>query len=126
MSTPATKPEFLGFRDEEISAWHRSLGFDLPATDIDFLLIEYDKALPKALIEYKHQNSKKIPVHGANIRATSALATRAKIPFFVVRYSQDFTSFGVIPLNSYARLFVPGRELMGKESFIKLLERLRK
>ena len=126
MTDPAVKPEHLGFRDEAISAWHRDLGWDFPATDIDFLLLEYDKAVPKALIEYKHENARKIPVKGASIRAMSKLATQAGLPFFVVRYAADFTSFGVIPLNHFARRFVPGRELMSQASFINLLTRLRK
>ena len=43
-------------RDEILSAKHRRWGYDVPAVDIDFLLVEYDRAKVQALIEYRHAN----------------------------------------------------------------------
>jgi hypothetical protein len=72
-------------RDAILSLKHRSWGFNVPAVDIDFLMIEYDQSIPKALIEYRHINGA-IRVD-ASIKAIIALADAANIPFFVVQYS---------------------------------------
>ena len=54
MSDDSTvKKERNGWRDEAISLRHRLWGWDCPCVDIDFLLIEFDKSLPVALVEYK-------------------------------------------------------------------------
>ena len=71
-------------RDEIISAKHRRWGYNVPAVDIDFLLIEYDRAKAQALIEYRHANGHII--QDASIKAITDLANRAGVPFFIVRY----------------------------------------
>ncbi len=71
-------------RDEIISAKHRRWGHIFPAVDIDFLLVEYDRAQAQALIEYRHANG--VVVNDASIKAITDLANRAGVPFFIVRY----------------------------------------
>ena len=71
-------------RDEILSAKHRRWGYDVPAVDIDFLLVEYDRAKVQALIEYRHDNGQ--IRHDASIKAIIDLADRACVPFFIVRY----------------------------------------
>ena len=74
-------------RDDIISLKHRTWGFNVPAVDIDFLMIEYDQSIPKALIEYRHINGA-IRVD-ASIKAIIALANAANVPFFIVQYYYD-------------------------------------
>ena len=71
-------------RDEIISAKHRRWGYNVPAVDIDFLLIEYDRAQAQAIIEYRHANG--YVIQDASIKAITDLANRAGVPFFIVRY----------------------------------------
>ena len=71
-------------RDEILSAKHRRWGYNVPATDIDFLVVEYDRAQAQALIEYRHINGK--AVDDTSMKALRDLANRANLPFFVVRY----------------------------------------
>ena len=40
--------------DRELSDRHRKWGHECPATDIDFLLNEYNHGIPVAIIDYKH------------------------------------------------------------------------
>jgi len=71
-------------RDEILSAKHRRWGYNVPATDIDFVLCEYDRQIPKALIEHRHINGS---VHfDANMTAIHHLANMASLPFFIVQY----------------------------------------
>lgn len=79
-----TAHERHGRRDDIISAKHRRWGQNVPAVDIDFLLIEYDRAKVQALIEYRHTNGHVIK--DASIKAIIDLADRAGVPFFIVRY----------------------------------------
>ena len=46
------RQERTGWRDEALSKRHRDWGWDCPAIDIDFLMIEYDKGKSVALVEY--------------------------------------------------------------------------
>lgn len=125
MSEKEVKEEYLGFRDEKLSQWHRSLGWDFPATDLDFPLIEYDMGRPCALIEYKHWNARGLTFEHPSIKALIALADAAKIPSFVVRYTDNIDQFQVMPLNPYARAVVREKTLMSENAYRKLLEQLR-
>ncbi len=97
------KPERSGFRDLGFSEHHRTWGYDVPAVDIDFLLCEYDQKIPKALIEYKSVIAVKQNSGMANYCALKRLASDANIPFFAVRYSQDFTQYKVTGLNELGK-----------------------
>ncbi|NBT20517.1 MAG: hypothetical protein EBT00_17365 [Proteobacteria bacterium] len=71
-------------RDAILSAKHRTWGFNVPAVDIDFLMIEYDQSVAKALVEYRHINGA-VRVD-ASVKAIIDLADRAGLPFFIVQY----------------------------------------
>lgn len=98
--------ERSGWRDEALSLRHREWGFDCPAVDIDFLLIEYDKAEPRALIEYKNQHAQPIEMKNPSIRAIKKLADDAQLPALLVRYADDFSWWKVRPLNENAKGYV--------------------
>lgn len=105
----AVRAESTGWRDEWISRRHREYGIDVPATDVDFLLIEYDRAQPIALVEYKRTDD--FSTSDASRRTLAKLATRAGIPAIVVRYYTDGeTPWKVYPLNRYARAKITSRE----------------
>jgi hypothetical protein len=99
-------------RDAWLSGRHRVWGRDVPAMDLDFILAEYDRCVPMALIDYKHEHGA-INFQSANIRTLVALGDMAGLPAFIVRYGHsnqdgwwgevpdDSTPwFQVIPLNS--------------------------
>ena len=101
-------------RDAWLSGRHRVWGRDVPAMDLDFILAEYDRCVPIALIDYKHERAT-INLESANSRTLTALGDMAGIPAFIVRYGHSNQSgwwgevpenstpwFQVIPLNSYA------------------------
>lgn len=98
-----TANERTGWRDEALSKRHREYGSNLPAVDIDFLLIEYDHEEPKALVEYKNEHTQPINVgKSPSILAMVNLANRAGIPAFLVRYADDFSWWKVLGLNDQA------------------------
>ena len=74
-------------RDAVLSAKHRTWGYNVPAADIDFLMIEYDQSVAKALIEYRHING--VVRVDASVKAIIDLADRAGLPFFIVQYYYD-------------------------------------
>src|SRR5262245_54673067 len=124
----AAKPEMTGFRGEDLSQWHRTLGFDFPAVDIDFLLLEYDSGFPCALVEYKQLHGKPIVKSHPSFQALRSLCEPAKIPFFVVRYKLDERekTFIVYPMNTYAWAHCADtRRIMGETEFVRLLGKLR-
>ena len=118
-------PERTGWRDERISMRHRKRGFDCPALDIDFLLLEYDHGLPSALAKFKHENVKSIHVGHPSIRALQVLANRGCIPFFLVRYADDFSWYYVTPGNDNARAFLAEPTKMPERDWVELLYRCR-
>jgi hypothetical protein len=101
-------------RDAWLSGRHRVWGSNVPAMDLDFILAEYDRCVPIALIDYKHERAT-INLESANSRTLTALGDMAGIPAFIVRYGHSNQDgwwaevpehstpwFQVIPLNSYA------------------------
>jgi len=71
-------------------------------------MLEYDRATPVALIEYKHKNTSRCVddlQRSANYKAIINLANAAGLPIFEVRWRDDFAVFQVTPLNHFARTF---------------------
>jgi hypothetical protein len=114
-----------------LSQRHRSWGFNCPATDIDFLLIEYSAGKAKALVEYKHESAnidfvkEGIGMHPKSYSALCDLADRAGLPFFVVRYTEDFRFWQVIPYNSRAKVWLEKEEVMTERQYVAFLYKLR-
>jgi len=120
MTRDVTK-ERTGWRDQRISERHRMWGFDCPALDIDFLMLEYDRGVPSALVEFKHEAAPPVRMEHPSIRALSLLCNRASLPFFLVRYADDFSWFGVTPGNDRASELIPEPVRLNEEEWIKLL-----
>lgn len=117
--------ERTGWRDQGISERHRLWGVALPAADLDFLLIEYDKGRACALIEYKHELSSPQFVSHPSYLALADLGNRANIPAFAVRYAKDFSWWLAVPLNALAKKVIPSRRRMSEAEWIQLLYRIR-
>jgi len=98
--------------------------------DLDFILTEYDRCVPIALIDYKHEHGV-INLESANTRTLIALGDMAGIPAFIVRYGHSKQDgwwgdvpedsvpwFQVIPLNVYAH----GKDMPSNSNNTKLSE----
>lgn len=111
------KLERTGFRDQQLSARHRDWGFDVPAVDIDWTVLEYDARVPKAIVEYKRGLSWLERANDrSNLAALSDLATGYRncgdsectacrpggIPFVLVRYMPGPWRFKMEPRNARA------------------------
>ena len=116
-----------GWRDEALSLRHREYGQNLPAVDIDFMLIEYDYSEPKALVEYKNQHAQPINVSKSpSILAMTNLANRAEIPAFLVRYADDFSWWRVLGLNDQAATYLTTNpQLMDEVEWVSILYAVR-
>jgi hypothetical protein len=123
------REERNGWRDEAISRRHRLYGFHVPALDIDFLMLEYSRGTPKAIIDYKYEKS-----YGLHYENPSAVAVRKlcdamtpPIPFLVARYRDRPWAFQIDPMNDaaqpYAKRF--GIGWMDEPIFVQLLYALR-
>jgi len=121
----AVREERTGWRDEQISRRHRAWGFDCPALDIDFLMLEYDRGKAVALVEYKHEDAAPIRTGHPSVQALVDLADRAGLPAFVVRYAGDFSWWYPIPLNELARGIMPGGEHISERQWVEILYRCR-
>ncbi len=105
-------------KDATINNIHMSWGWDLPATDIDCLFVEYNYPNnPAALIEYKHQNWNRDFTKGP-IRTIHALANKADLPFFVVIWNnKPEVTFEIYCMNNQAR-----SQHLDYNVFLKVLE----
>lgn len=122
------KEEVNNWRDRRLSNRHRAWGWDCPATDLDFIMVEYNRNIPVAIIDYKHGNSKgsiqKI-CRSSSVQAQLTLANMAGIAFSVVLYWPDTWVFMTYPANDSARrVFNPGERLTELE-YVKKLYSLR-
>jgi hypothetical protein len=122
---PEVRKERTGWRDQGISEEHRKWGWDCPAIDIDFLVVEYDKAEPVALVEYKSEKAFVQNILHSSYVALSRLGTRAGIPFFVVTYSSGFSMWMVVPVNEIAKAILTNKEIFTKQEYKEFLYKLR-
>lgn len=95
------KAERTGFRDEALSRRHRLWGWNCPMMDVDFLVIEYNKLMPCAIIDYKCE--KDMLSSEAGYSVLKNLGDMAGLPSFWVRYKMDLTEFSINPINDAAR-----------------------
>ena len=124
---PKVKLEATGARDLRLSEEHRRWGWDCPATDIDFLLVEYSYGKAKALVEYKGEKAAvQIATH-PTYRALIDLADadREAVPLFVCRYADDFSFWIVTPLNDCAKRILPSHAKLSKQGWVTFLYRMR-
>ena len=106
-------------RDDILSAKHRRWGYDVPATDVDFILCEYDRKTPKALIEHRHVNGS--VRFDANMTAIHNLANMAGLPFFIVQYRYEDDD-GTIWNDQHRTIDTPAyfRIIVGNETAAEL------
>lgn len=119
------KAERTGWRDQKLSERHRLWGWDCPAVDIDFLMLEYDNGKAVALVEYKHQNAPMQKITHPTYQALIDLGNRAKIPVFNVRYADNFLWWIVTPLNKIAQHYLPEQKKMTEQEWVAFLYQLR-
>jgi hypothetical protein len=90
-----------------ISDRHKKWGWNVPFFDLDyfsFLGVEYDRAKPVALIEYKHHQERDI--HKTAKAALRELSIRALVPAFIVRYNPESAIFLIEPLTDQAKSLI--------------------
>jgi hypothetical protein len=92
-----------------ISGRRRLYGYDVPAVDLDLVVMSHDRGLPAGLFEYKCITAKPVRPDHPTIRACRTLADRAGLGFWVVRYARDHSSWTVRPANDMATVS-KGRE----------------
>jgi len=130
---PGSLPENVraernGWRDGAISARHRHWGFNCPAVDLDFLVVEYNVGRPVGLIEYKHFKARPPDFLHATYRALATLADgyNEPLPFLVAFYWPDIWAFRILPANDYARQHFQQGEVLCEREFVTRLYRLRR
>ncbi len=120
-SKDGVRLERTHWRDEKISSRHRMWGFNCPAVDLDFLMVEYNLGKPVGVIEYKHFKAKQPDIKHPTYRALIELADLAKLPFMIVFYWPECWAFKVYPVNRIAReQFKVGEEMTELEYVEKL------
>lgn len=117
--------ERTGWRDERISRRHRKWGIGCTATDFDFLMLEYVKGEPSAIVEYKNEFAPVQYPTNPQYQALKKLGDKAEIPVLACRYSDDFQRYKIVPLNDCAKNFLPEREELDEISWVKLLYKIR-
>lgn len=94
------RAERTGQRCPKISERHRHWGFNCPAVDIDFLMVEYDHGRPVAIVEYKEINWN--PSNTSNMTYKAIRELAGELPFLVAVYDPNDWVFIVYPMNDAA------------------------
>lgn len=123
---PDVKPERTGWRDLALSERHRRWGWDCPAIDLDFLLLEYDRGKAVAIVEYKHEHADVQYASHPSYQALIDLGDRAGIPIFACRYAADFSWWRVTPLNKVAKKYLNNQRTMSEKDWVSFLYSLRR
>lgn len=117
--------ERTGWRDEALSRRHREWGYDVPAADLDFVLVEYDAEEPKAIIEYKHEAAPVFVSGSSGLRVLAKLGDLAGLPAYLVRYDTELAYFNVRGLNERGRAFCPQADWISERAYVTFLYALR-
>ena len=120
--------ERTGWRDQKLSERHRDWGFNCPAVDLDFLMVEYNVGLPVAVVEYKHHMARMPDFNHPTYRALRDLADGYKgggLPFMVAFYWPEVWAFRVIPANEVSRKWFEPCEALTERDFVTRLYRMR-
>jgi len=125
------REERTGWRDQALSERHGRWGFNCPAVDLDFVMLEYNHGKASALVEYKHKNAAKVDSSHATYRALVDLADKysdGPLPCLVARYDPETWAFVVTPLNDAARQHYShcAEESISEQRFVTSLHLLRK
>jgi len=128
-------------RDAWLSGRHRTWGYNVPAMDLDFLMVEYDKCVPKGIIDYKHEHAL-LDLTNVGAKTLCNLGNMASIPAFIVQYghskqdgwwgevAEDSVPFFVVwPLNEHASRFMVTHQFKTEQidevAFVEFLYELR-
>lgn len=125
-SHDGTRQERTGWRDASLSARHREWGFNCPAVDLDFLMVEYNIGKPVGLIEYKHHLARSPNIQHATYRALAELANVSQLPFLIAFYWPDIWAFRTHPVNAIALNWFAHGELITEYEFVRRLYRMRR
>ncbi len=120
-----SRPERTGWRDQEISARHRTWGFNCPAVDLDFLMVEYNMGKPVALVEYKHFRANRPNVQHATYRALLDLANASAVPFYLAFYWPDIWAFEILPINDLAFTWFRDGETLSERRYVERMYQMR-
>lgn len=100
--------ERSGWRDQELSRRHRRWGFNCPAVDLDFLMVEYHLGVPVAIVDYKHwrhHEGDDINIDHPNYVAAGNLYSPSgeQLPLFVARYWPEVWAIRALAVNDAAK-----------------------
>lgn len=125
-----TRPERTHWRDQKLSERHRAWGFNCPAIDIDFLMVEFHAGKPVAIIDYKRYTGSIKNLNQKSIDAISTLANNSNIPFFVVFYWDDVWAFRITAINNIAKntlqqYKIDENKILTEQQYVYFLYKLR-
>lgn len=125
-----TRPERTHWRDQKLSERHRAWGFNCPAIDIDFLMVEFHAGQPVAIIDYKRYTGLIKNLNQKSIDAISTLANNSNIPFFVVFYWDDVWAFRITAINNIAKntlqqYKIDENKILTEQQYVYFLYKLR-
>lgn len=126
--TSIVKPENLEFRDGDLSLRHREWGFDCPAVDLDFVVVEYNRGEASAIVEYKYAATATEPdLSHPSMKALAGLANAAGVPFIVALYTREPWTFRVFRGNEHAeRVYREEGRLLTEREFVESLYFIRR
>ncbi len=125
-SSDGTRQERTEWRDLALSRRHRDWGFNCPAVDLDFLMVEYNCGKPVGLIEYKHHLALLPNLEHATYRALTELANLSGLPFMLAFYWPDIWAFKVYPVNEISEQWFELYEMLNEREFVRRLYKMRR
>lgn len=122
-----TAYERTGWRDMRLSLRHRDWGFDCPAVDLDFLMLEYNIGYPVAVVDYKHYQAAPPNLGGASHKAAGRLYNEdgEQLPYLIARYWPETWAFRVVGANKAGQRLAPTWLDMSERDYVAGLYKLR-
>jgi hypothetical protein len=118
--------ERTDWRDSRLNEEHIEYGYVCPCDNVEFLMVEYDRSRPVALVDYRLRNGV--------ISETSGLLRHlcdnrhSSIPYFIAEYefnNEQIQKIAIIPGNETAFNLIGFREGLSEKDLVRLLYDLR-
>ena len=119
------RQERTNWRDNKLNDLHNKYGYEFPTDNVEFLMLEYDKSMPVALVDYKRKsNGTEISKSIINFCDNFL----PQLPYFITSYEiidNALTNIDIIPCNQQAIIEIGYKQNISEKELVKIQYKLR-
>ena len=109
----------------DLSRKYPKWGLHCTVLDFDFAILEDSKGEAAAIVAYNRERAAPEYASIPSYQVLIDIGARAGVPVLACQYTQDFSTFAAVPLNSQTEKYLTGRTQMTEPEWVMFLYTLR-